>query len=185
MPNMGFEWIQWLGHIIKVIGDLVPQRILIEPTHRGVKFKGMTKTVVLVPGRYWYIPFFTSHYIIPVVKQSLYCPEQDLTTLDGKPVKIRCVVSYNVENVKKALVECYEFSEQIDDETMGLICRYVAKKNLQDLMDNMLKFNAEVTILIRRRMREYGIHVNRVQITSFISGTSLLHTGLIVNVEGQ
>jgi regulator of protease activity HflC (stomatin/prohibitin superfamily) len=177
-----FSYLEWLGELVKVIGDLIPRRILVEPTHQGVKFKGMKHTLLLLPGRYWYIPFFSSYYLLPVVRQSLYTLEQDLTTLDGKPVKLRAVVSYEITDVVTAIAKAYEVTDQIDDETMGLICRYTARKTLDELMDDRTRMNREITSLVDRRMEEYGISIKRVQITSFISGRVLLHTGIDISL---
>lgn len=175
---MGFTWLEWLGQIIKMVGDLIPQRILVEPTHKAVKFKGMKKVVVLQPGRYWYIPFFSTYYSIPVVRQSIYTDEQDLTTLDGKPVKVRSVISYEVDDVETALCNCYEFSTQIDDEVMGIICRYFSKKKFSEIVANRVKVNQDITSQVNNRMKEYGISIKRVQLTSFTTGLCLLHTGI-------
>jgi|DEB0MinimDraft_3_1074331.scaffolds.fasta_scaffold01221_2 regulator of protease activity HflC (stomatin/prohibitin superfamily) len=142
----------------------------------------MHTSLLLLPGRYWYIPFFSTYYLLPVVRQSLYTLEQDLMTLDGKPLKLRSVVSYEVDDVMTAIAKAYEVTDQIDDETMGLICRYVARKELKELMDDRTKMNREITGLVHRRMQEYGISVKRVQITSFISGYSILHTGIDINL---
>tara|TARA_R110000824_G_scaffold269318_2_gene457860 strand:+ start:2061 stop:2612 length:552 start_codon:yes stop_codon:yes gene_type:complete len=177
-----FTYLEWLGELVKVIGDLIPRRILVEPTHKGVKFKGMHTTLLLLPGRYWYIPFFSTYYLMPVVKQSLYTLEQDLTTLDGQPLKLKSVVSYEITDVVTAIAKAYEVTDQIDDESMGLICRYVARKTLQELMDDRIKMNREITRLVNSRMKEYGITVRRVQITSFISGRSILHSGIDINL---
>lgn len=176
-----FTYLEWLGELVKVIGDLIPRRILVEPTHKGVKFKGMHTTLLLLPGRYWYIPFFSTYYLLPVVRQSLYTLEQDLMTVDGEPLKLRSVVSYEITDVVTAIAKAYEVTDQIDDETMGLICRYTARKTLKELMDDRTKMNREITGLVNRRMKEYGITVKRVQITSFISGMSILHTGIDIN----
>lgn len=172
------EWFTWLGEIIKMVGDIIPRRILIEPTHRGIKYKGMTDIVVLNPGRYWYVPFFTTYYTIPITRQSIYTDEQDLTTKDGRPLKVRSVISYEVEDVKTALARCYEFNTQIDDETMGIICRYVARRDLSELQNERAKANREITHLVNERMNEYGISIKRVQFTSFITGKPLLLIGI-------
>ena len=103
-------------------------------------------------------------------------------TLDGEPLKLRSVVSYEIDDVVTAIAKAYEVTDQIDDETMGLICRYVARKELRELMDDRTKMNREITVLVNRRMQEYGISVKRVQITSFISGMSILHTGIDINL---
>ena len=178
---MGFAWLEWLFQCVKVLGDLIPRRVLVEPTHKAVKFKGMKNTIVLHSGRYWYIPFFSTVYIIPVVRQSMYLKEQDITTLDGKPVKLRATVAYEVSDIKTALVNCFEFLEQIDDESMGIISRYCSTKTFDELRNDRPKFNRALTRLVGTRMLEYGVTVKRVQVISFITGMALLHIGITQN----
>src|SRR5690606_24678799 len=115
------------------IGDLIPVRVLIEPTHRGVKYKNMKKIIVLNPGIHWYIPFFTVVHTICVVKQTLDFSIQDVITKDDKPIKVKGSITYTISDVEKALVECECLENEIDDESMAVICDYLTSVNLDDL----------------------------------------------------
>lgn len=172
-----FAYFEWMGELVKIVGDLIPRRILVEPTHMGMKFKGMKKNVVLKPGRYWYLPFFSTVYVIPVKRQSLYLAEQDLTTKDGKPIKVRATVAYEVSDIETAMVNCYEFGNQIDDETMGLIALYVTRRSFSFLQGKRKMVNAEISRMVNNRMAEYGVSIKRVQIVSLSTGIPLLHIG--------
>jgi regulator of protease activity HflC (stomatin/prohibitin superfamily) len=178
---MGYEWIAWLGNLIKVLGDLIPQREKIPPTHRGIKFVGMQRVVVLSPGCYWYWPWRTDVHQICVAQQTLWLAEQNVTTDDGQPVKLRGTVTYRIRcddaSIKKAAVETWEIEDQIDDEAMAVYCKYVGDHTFDGLRSDRAKVNRELTELVQARLDEYGVLVVRAQLTSFTTGIPLLHMG--------
>lgn len=174
---MNFEWISWLGSLIKIVGDLIPQRALVEPTHGGVKFKGMKKTIELVPGRYWYIPFFTTVHIIPVVRQTIDLKEQTLITKDNQVLRIQAMLTYEIEDVVKAMVNCYEYITQIDDESMSILCEYIPEKTLEELTQHRKTINKELTRRTSERLSEYGVKVIRIKLTTMATGIPIIHMG--------
>lgn len=178
---MGYEWIAWLGNLIKVLGELIPQREKIPPTHRGIKFVGMTRTVILPPGCYWYWPWRTEVHQLCIAQQTLWLEQQDVTTLDGKPVKLRGSVTYGIdtetESIVKAGVHTWEITDQIDDEAMAVYCKYVGDHDFDTLRGDRDSVNDDLTTLVQERLSEYGVTVVRAQLTSFTTGFPLLHMG--------
>jgi regulator of protease activity HflC (stomatin/prohibitin superfamily) len=174
---MGFVWLEWLGQLVKLFGDLIPQRVLVEPTHKGIKYKGMKTIVVLEPGRYWYWPFFTMVHQMAVVRVVLGLQEQKITTKDGKVVAIEGMVSYEVTDIVKAMTKCFEVEDQIDDECMAVLCTYITKKTFDEIQTRRTAVNKGLTEAIRTRMLEYGINVIRVQLTTFATGVPIVHIG--------
>lgn len=178
---MSFEWIAWLGNIIKLIGDLIPQREKIPPTHRGILYRGMTKVIIRWPGVYWYWPWRSEMHQLCICQQTLWLEEQDVTTADGKVVKCRGTVTYRIidkeEAIIKAAVETWEITDQIDDEAMAVYCEFIGGKNFDEIQQNRSEANKELTRLVRSRLHEYGVKVVRAQLTSFATGFPLLHMG--------
>jgi len=178
---MTFEWIAWLGNLIKLFGDLIPQRKLIPPTHRGIKYKKMKHIVVLDAGCYWYWPWFTEIHTLCIAQQTLWLEEQDVTTSDGHVVKVRGTVTFKirdtVEAVTTAGVHTWDILDQIDDEAMAVYCAYIGENTFDHARVDRSHTNAQLTDLVRERLDEYGVEVVRAQMTSFASGLPLLHLG--------
>lgn len=182
---MGFEWLSWFGSIIKLIGDLIPQRILVEPTHEGVKFRGMKKVVRLEPGRYWYWPYMTTVYTMPVVQQTLELGPQTLLTRDNQAVRLESSITYQVTDIVLAMGSTYEVVDQIDDEAMSVICDYITSREFQELHSNRLNINNDITEAVGERLSEYGISVLRAQIKTFTTGNVLIHVGSALEFHNE
>lgn len=178
---MGFDWLSWLGNLIKLVGELIPQREKIPPTHRGLKYVGMTKVKTLQPGCYWYWPWRTEIHQLCIAQQTLWLEEQDVMTADGRSVKLRGTVTYRLrddpDSLMKAGVRTWDIRDQIDDEAMAVYCAFVSCKTGEDIHQHRETVNKELTTLVRKRLKEYGVYVVRAQLTSFSTGIPLLHIG--------
>jgi regulator of protease activity HflC (stomatin/prohibitin superfamily) len=175
------EWIAWLGNLFKLLGDLFPQREKIPPTHRGIKFRNMTESVVLQPGVYWYWPWRTEMHQIVIAQQTFWLDEQEVTTKDNRGVIIRGSVTYRVIDkdsaIIKATVETWDVENQVDDEAMAVYCDYVSSQTFKQIQADRAAVNKELTKQVRSRLNEYGVRVIRAQLTSFATGIPLLHMG--------
>jgi uncharacterized membrane protein YqiK len=176
---MSFEWISWLGNLVKLIGDLIPQRYQVPPTHRAVKYKRMRHTIVLRPGNHWYIPFFSQVQELAVKRQTIELCVQQLTTKDGKPVQVEGTVTFEIgdsdEEILKAIVETWDITDNIDDEARGVYADFITTKDFDEIQTDRRGANVELTRQVRSRLREYGVKVFRAQLTSFVTGIPLLH----------
>jgi regulator of protease activity HflC (stomatin/prohibitin superfamily) len=173
------EWLAWLGSFVKQIGDLVPLRIKVPPTHRAVKFRCMVTAVVLPPGTYWYWPWMSSVVDLPVKRQVVPLTTQDVVTKDGKPVQAKAIVTYTVgesdDEIILAAVEAYNVDVSLDDEATAVFCSLLTSKTFDEIQQDRAAFNKLFTARTRTRLREYGLRVKRAQLTSFVTGEPLLH----------
>ena len=178
---MGFEWLDWLGGLVKLVGDLIPQREKVDPTLRAVLFRNMTKIIVLPAGIYWYWPWTSEIISMPVKRQVITIGQQDVTTADNMPVKFGGMVSYEIgptdDEIIRAFVECYLAEDSIDDEATSVFCSVIKTKTFAEIQQNPDDTNTELTRKVRSRLREYGLRTHRAQLTSFATGLPLLHIG--------
>jgi regulator of protease activity HflC (stomatin/prohibitin superfamily) len=177
------EWLGWLSDTVQTIGDLVPRRVLVEPSDVMVKFKGMKTVVVCQNGIHWYWPFMSKIRIVPAVKQTLYLGNQMVTTNDGKAVKIESSILFEVEDFVIATTKFNCYITQIDDDIKNVICKYFSKLSFTDeVVGRATEINDILTEMSKEKLKEYGILVHRVQITSVASGFSILHIDNKTNV---
>ncbi len=173
------DWFAWLGNLVKLFGDLIPMRIKVPPTHRAVLFKGMTESHVLTEGRYWYWPWVSSVVELPIKRQVVPLTTQDVVTKDGLPVQAKAIVTYTVgdsdEEVILAAVEAYNVDVSLDDEATAVLCSLLTSKTFEEVQSNRADFNKQFTFKTRTRLKEYGLRVVRAQLTSYVTGTLLLH----------
>jgi regulator of protease activity HflC (stomatin/prohibitin superfamily) len=119
---------------------------------------------VLTPGLWFKIPFIdeVSEHFIATTTISL--PAQSLSTQDGKSIVIEAVVKYNIEDIKKYVLEIYDAADAIKDITMSTIKKIVMPKAWEELK----KFDVdnEITKKVRAEVKKYGIYIHEITLTS-------------------
>lgn len=175
---MTFEWISWLGDTLKIIGDLIPRRILIDPSERGIKFKGMKKVIILEPGCHWWVPFFTKVRTEPFAQQTLSLGEQTLVSKDGTAITIDSSILFNIEDFETAATKFHSYLNQIDDDARNVVSLYISGLNFRtDIVGNLNTVTKHLTFRIRKKLAKYGIRVSRFQLTSIATGIPIMLIG--------
>lgn len=173
---LSLDWLSWLGDSLKTIGDLIPRRIQIEPSQVGIKFQHMTNVIVLPPGCFWYVPFFSRLRIEPSVKQTLYLGNQIVLTHDGTCVKLESSILFEVSDFVTAVTKFNCYITQIDDDARNIVCKHFSTLDYKNsVVGYVTQINEDLTKMVGEKLREYGIITYRVQIMSIASGFPLLH----------
>ena len=174
----------WVGHIAQWFGNWIPKWDLIEPTHRGVLYvsywthegparywwRGWSahiKEHVLEPGTHFYWPVRSKLLIHPVVRQTNDLREQTFMTLDGKTVGAAGVITFEIDNIMKALVETYNVDTNVVDvaltATHSVCCKWTMAElkalEVSGELDKMLKAEAQ------RSLNPYGVRVIKLNLT--------------------
>jgi regulator of protease activity HflC (stomatin/prohibitin superfamily) len=180
---LSLEWLGWLSETIQTIGDLIPRRVQIEPSQVGIKYKYMTDVIVLPPGCHWYHPFFSKLRLESAVKQTLYLGNQIILTSDGTPIKIESSVLFEVFDFVTAVTKFNCYITQIDDDARNIICKYFSTLSYRkEIIGKTSEINEELTKMVSEKLKEYGIKVYRLQLTSIASGIPILHIDNKTNV---
>lgn len=180
---LSLEWLGWLSETIQTIGDLIPRRVFIDPSQVGIKFKNMTEVVILKPGIFFYWPFFSKFRLESAVKQTLYLGNQIILTSDGTPIKIESSILFEVFDFVTAVTKFNCYITQIDDDARNIICKYFSTLSYrEEIIGKTSEINEELTKMVSEKLKEYGIKVHRVQLTSIASGIPILHIDNKTNV---
>jgi regulator of protease activity HflC (stomatin/prohibitin superfamily) len=124
------------------------------------------------PGLVWLIPLYVDKLLVEnVVLETLPVGPQSLTTLDGKNLVLSTVVSFTIEDVRKFLLEVEGRNEFIEDTTYGIQSKFVMSRTWQQLLD--IDVENELTKAVRRRAKDWGINIHRVQVADFSLSRSL------------
>lgn len=155
------EWIE-LFYIFEVI----------HPYERAVKLRKGIFVEELGPGWHWYRPF-KYEQIIPhaVVPDPVALGVQSLTTADGVRCSVRGVLTYQVFDVRKLLLEVTDAPSALVDSSMGTIAYHVTGAQWDELRTPEFLRKAEIEI--RRRAKKYGIDVIELQWQDLSRGPSL------------
>ncbi len=155
------EWLEFLQFVT-----------IIDSYERGVVLRWGRLHRVLEPGLHWYWPLNVEQvFTHPVVLDTMPLREQSLTTADGVSVVLTGVISYEVVDVAKLLLEVQGARNAIEDAACGVIGDKVVRSTWQEVSD--AAFANAVAIEVRRNAKKYGIHVTQLLFQDLTKSRSL------------
>lgn len=170
--------LSWLGDLARFLGSFFPRLLIVQSSHRYVKYVHGARVVVLNPGLHIYWPLVTAVEWCAVVRSGLDLPTQVLETADGQTVAASGVIEFEVEDPVKFLAEC---------ENGYVTARIVASAALRRvILDNTraeLRADSELvdTLLydeIQEALEPYGLHVLRAGLKDLAPVRALHLTGM-------
>lgn len=177
---IGFEWLGSLTSMVDLITSLIPRRVQIPPTSRGVKFINMKRTIVLQPGNHWLWPFMSEVTVHAVMPRPVDLARIDVTNVEGIAFRVDASTLVSIhrddESVIRAFVEHDEIETVIANECMNALCELVSASTSVELYDRDV-FNLKFTRLIRRKLKRYGVRTHRAFIATLVTGRPILLVG--------
>lgn len=152
--------------------DLFKVITVINEWERGLVLRMGKKHRELEPGWHWVAPFAIEHVLAEhtVVTTTNLLP-QSLTTKDGHSITLAGIVTWQVTDVSKALLEVEGRQEVILDATYGVIARHVSRTTWDELRGKDVAH--EVTKEVRRKAARYGFSVESVQFSDLVRCRSI------------
>jgi regulator of protease activity HflC (stomatin/prohibitin superfamily) len=149
--------------LIQCVNFFIPWAVLNE-YERGVLLRFGHFKRELGPGFHWCIPFAIDHVMVDnVVTRTHTLPPQTLTTKDGRTVSVTAVITANIGNVRKALLEVENMDHALLDACSGAVGQHVAATDWDDLRKH--DANETLTKACRQNTaRRYGVEIERVQL---------------------
>jgi regulator of protease activity HflC (stomatin/prohibitin superfamily) len=152
-----------IDFLISIIDD-VKFWVIIREYQNAVVLRYGKFNKVLTPGIWFKIPFLdeVSSHFIAVTTISL--PAQSLSTKDNKSIVVEAVVKYNVDDVKKYVLDIFDSTDAIKDIAMSTIKKIIMPNTWDELKE--FDIDNEITKKIRAEVKKYGIYVHEVTLTS-------------------
>lgn len=138
--------------------------VILEPYDEGVMLRLGKFTKTLGPGLTWKLPFgFETALIQSVVPTTHSLGNESITTKDGKGVGFHSIVTYQIRDIKKALLDVADTDHALRDACAGEIGRVLREHNWCDIIGSV-EILDELTAACRKRGFRYGIEVMSVQL---------------------
>lgn len=146
--------------------------VVIADYERGVVLRFGRFHRTIAPGFHWIIPFRCEHVLSTnVVPETMNVGPQSLTTADGQSVTLGTVVTFEIEDAKRFLLEVEGANQVIEDAAYGAQARVVMARTWEALMQADLP--NELSKEVRKRARAYGVRVIDVQVSDFTRAKTL------------
>lgn len=154
----------WIGQIIEWVGSFIPHYVHVKATHMGIMFY-RSNTITLDPGLHWYLPFWSEPLLYPIKRQTLNLPPQVLTTIDNITILVSVVVTYDIYDIHKAMVDTYDFEDTIREVSQVAVKKVITVKTFTNIGESDDEIDRELCRRIRSAIRVYGVRVIEAAIT--------------------
>lgn len=146
--------------------------VVIADYERGVVLRFGRFHRAIGPGFHWIIPFRCEHVLSTnVVPETMNVGPQSLTTADGQSVTLGTVVTFEIEDAKRFLLEVEGANQVIEDAAYGAQARVVMARTWEGLMQ--IDLPNELAKAVRKRAKGYGVNVIDVQVSDFTLAQTL------------
>ena len=167
----------WIGEVARFVGSLFPRLLIVQRSHRAVKYVRGAHVRELLPGLHVYWPLVTVVETCAVVRQVLNLPTQLLETADLVPVAAGGIVEYEVDDAVLFLAECENGYEAISAVATAAIRRVVTEREYE----NLGGLDLALTRAARRDLRSYGVRVLRARLSDLAKVRPVHLTGGLLN----
>lgn len=139
--------------------------VVITEYERGVVLHfGRFHGRVLDPGLHWRWPFHIDEvHFDNVVTRTYMLPPQALTTKDDRTVSVTAVVTSNIRDIKKALLEVEGVEHALQDSCSAAVGEHVGSLSWEELRGAPAA--KELLTVCRKQAFKYGIEIERVQLS--------------------
>ena len=166
--------LSWLNDLAEWLGRWVPRLVLIEPTHRGVRFGPRGASTLVGPGLICYWPIAQALVQIPVTTQSVGLSTQVLPFDDGTgermiPRVLLCsaAVQFRVSNVVAAATRALSLHALVDNRAQAAIARHHHEAG------DIGRWAEAVCGDLAKELKPFGVAVERLDFTQRGVGVAL------------
>ena len=149
-----------ISFLIELKDDVIPLKVVNE-WESGVRMRGGKFNKNVEAGIRFKIPFLDKIYSCYNITRTLHPHAQTLTTLDQKPIVLKSIIRFHVEDAKTYLLTLNTASDVLIDTTQGIIKETIETLNWEDLN----KVDDLITEKTREMVKKWGINIERVTLT--------------------
>ena len=163
----------WLNELMVWLGRWVPRLILIQPTHRGVRFGPRGAACEVGPGIVLYWPITHVIVEVPVTTQSIQLCAQIVPapSVEGEllPRVTLCAAAmqFRVRDAVTAATSALNLHALLDNRTSAAITRHVG------LAATVPAWMEAVRVDVAREVSAYGVELERLDFTQMGLGVAL------------
>lgn len=145
---------------------------IIDHYERAVHLRFGRPYRVLEPGLWFQIPFFVDNVLNDNIKpRAKTLGLQSLLTTDDRPVSLGAIVTFSITDIQTALLEVEDMDTAVLDSCAGVIGNAVLNSTWAQVRSE--DFPNKLAVACRRRAKEYGVLIERVQLMELTPARTL------------
>lgn len=166
------------GEFFHFLGTLFPRWHLIRSTEGGVVFRRNGERIVNGPRLIWWLPCVSDLETVPIVRQVIDLEPQTLMTKDDVQVVASGVVVYDIDDVRKYLVENYDAELSLAEVASAALREVIVGARLEEIQRNTRKtMDNALTKAAKEHLAEFGVRVERMRLTDFSKAMVVNYVG--------
>lgn len=152
-------------------------KIIIQDTHRGLRYADGVMTEVLGPGyhklpRHWDLPFYRTPFINVVVvdlrERDLTIKGQEILTADKVAIRVSIIVQFKVTDPVAALHQVENHDERLYSDVQLAARRSLASMTLEQILTNRNRLSEDILAEVKGTAAGYGIAIQRADVKDLV-----------------
>ena len=120
----------------------------------------------LEPGLHWKIPFADETPDIVVKAKTINLSPQYVMSRDGVGLHVKGIIKYEVEDVRKALMEVNEPTDALSDMVLGIIRDKIADRDFSEC--NSQRLVSDISRSAKAEAKKWGLTIVEITLDSLI-----------------
>jgi regulator of protease activity HflC (stomatin/prohibitin superfamily) len=159
---------------LTLFSGIVPFLIIVALAAASIRIlREYERGVVFLLGRFWkvkgpglviIVPFIQQMVRIDLRTRVLDVPPQDVISKDNVSVKVNAVVYFRVMDAEKAVIQVEHFESATSQFAQTTLRSVVGQHDLDEMLAEREKLNAEVQRVLDERTDVWGIKVSNVEL---------------------
>lgn len=149
----------WLGQLAEWFASWFPRLLVVQSSHRAVKYVRGATPVLLAPGLHVYWPLVTPVETCAVVRQVVEVPAHLLETADRAAVVVSGVIEYEIGDALVFLAEAENGYLSLEKVAAATIRSYVLESTTDELRENDDMTRRMLTSMLQEDLQPYGVRV--------------------------
>jgi regulator of protease activity HflC (stomatin/prohibitin superfamily) len=160
-----------VGFLLECL-DLLRFWQVVAPFEEGCQIRLGKFNRVLNSGLHFILPFGIDHCLIQCVVPTTHSlGDESSTTKDGKSIGFTAVVTYQIRDIKKAMLDIEDVTHAVRDACSGEIGRVLRESTWEEILaPDMLD---KLTTACRKRGFRYGIEIMACQLAGISPARSI------------
>ena len=121
------------------------------------------RAVELKPGWYVWLPLIQNIETIRCKTQIVDLRPQSVWSSNRQEMTVSGAIRYRVKSAQKALLEVYDYDQNVQTVALGIIQQYVREHELENL--NTQQLEDEMLKGVRKASEGWGLYIEKVYIT--------------------
>jgi len=159
----------WLVTLLDKILCWLPRPIVVAPDESGYRtsprFRGGMKVKSLGPGCYLWLPLIQKAEKIEIKTQVKDLRAQSVWTKDEENITISGAIRYKITNATNAILEVFDFDNNIQTIALATIHEFVNQHTLQECRRQTPELMKIILDKVREESRGWGLKIENVYLT--------------------